>query len=155
MGPHRADVVTPRGVIEFQKSSISGSEIREREAFYKKMIWVVDASSFNLEPYRLWHHKQFLKLNPSPGLFDESLKDWSARLHSYLEKEHAKSPCFRWLWPRKTWLEAKKTIVLDRGEGKLYRVKKVYGVSSVYLACVPLTTEALLADCGARGTAAA
>jgi competence protein CoiA len=46
MRPHRADVLAPRGVIEFQRSSISASEIRKREAFYDQMAWVVDASDF-------------------------------------------------------------------------------------------------------------
>lgn len=40
---HRADAVTSRGrVIEFQHSSISAEEIRERERFYGDMIWVID-----------------------------------------------------------------------------------------------------------------
>lgn len=52
MGPHRADVLTPHGVIEFQKSPISRQDIRDRERFYGDMIWVVDASAFTFEPYR-------------------------------------------------------------------------------------------------------
>lgn len=44
--PHRADVQAPRGIIEFQRSAISASEIRKREAFYGRMAWVVDASEF-------------------------------------------------------------------------------------------------------------
>lgn len=42
MHPHRADVKTPRYVIELQHSSISSEEIREREAFYDRMIWIFD-----------------------------------------------------------------------------------------------------------------
>lgn len=40
--PHRADIRTPRMVIELQHSAISPAEIREREAFYGDMIWIFD-----------------------------------------------------------------------------------------------------------------
>lgn len=44
---HIADIQTPKGmVIEFQHSSISSSQIRERETFYQNMIWIVDAEDF-------------------------------------------------------------------------------------------------------------
>ena len=47
MGPHRADIVGADGnVIELQHSSISSEEIRVREAFYFKLIWLLDGSSF-------------------------------------------------------------------------------------------------------------
>ncbi len=40
---HVADVRTPDGlVVEFQHSAIKPEEQRSREAFYKKMVWVVD-----------------------------------------------------------------------------------------------------------------
>lgn len=46
MPPHRADVKTPFGVLEFQKSSISIAKIREREQFYGAMAWVIDSSEW-------------------------------------------------------------------------------------------------------------
>ena len=162
MGPHRADVKTPRGVIEFQKSAISAAEIRERERFYGQMIWVVDASNFNLERHLDWHRNRFMQIKSYPrfdlfALLQESaksqLEQWEKECAFYAESCHQKNPCFRWLWPRKTWLQAKKTIILDRGDGELLRIKKVYGKSSVYLACVRLTVEALLRNCGVEVTA--
>ena len=49
VGPHRADVKLPSGlVIEFQSSSISPLEIYQRENFYGNMVWIVDAANFNL-----------------------------------------------------------------------------------------------------------
>jgi competence CoiA-like predicted nuclease len=48
IGNHRADVKTPRGVVEFQASSISSTEVQEREDFYGRMIWVVKADTFDL-----------------------------------------------------------------------------------------------------------
>jgi competence protein CoiA len=49
IGNHRADVKTPHGVVEFQASSISSTEVQEREDFYGKMIWVVKADMFDLK----------------------------------------------------------------------------------------------------------
>ncbi|MFM8296421.1 MAG: competence protein CoiA [Microcystaceae cyanobacterium] len=44
---HVADIKTNEGVvIEFQNSPISSAEIKEREEFYKNMIWVVNAVNF-------------------------------------------------------------------------------------------------------------
>jgi hypothetical protein len=41
---HRADAVLPNGtVVELQHSGISVPEIRAREVFYGKMLWVFDA----------------------------------------------------------------------------------------------------------------
>ncbi len=42
---HIADVRTPHGlVIEFQRSTIDSEEVAAREAFYQKMIWVIDGT---------------------------------------------------------------------------------------------------------------
>lgn len=51
---HIADIKTDNGVIiEFQHSSISAKEIQSRENFYgEKMIWVLDANSFNIKMYK-------------------------------------------------------------------------------------------------------
>ena len=47
IGAHRADIKLPNGwVIELQNSSISPSEIIEREQFYKRMIWIINAQRF-------------------------------------------------------------------------------------------------------------
>ncbi|MBS7253337.1 competence protein CoiA family protein [Flavobacterium branchiicola] len=44
---HIADIFTPNGiVIEFQNSTISSSTIVEREQFYQKMVWVINAQTF-------------------------------------------------------------------------------------------------------------
>jgi competence CoiA-like predicted nuclease len=44
---HRADLKTPNGlVVEFQNSPISNPEIISREAFYKKIVWVINAEAF-------------------------------------------------------------------------------------------------------------
>lgn len=44
---HIADILTDDGlVIEFQNSSITPAAIAEREKFYRKIIWVINAESF-------------------------------------------------------------------------------------------------------------
>jgi len=45
IGKHRADVQLPSGwVIELQHSPIQVEELREREAFYGRMVWLVDGT---------------------------------------------------------------------------------------------------------------
>ncbi|MBD1398140.1 hypothetical protein H9Q13_13275 [Pontibacter sp. JH31] len=46
---HIADVCTPNGVaIEFQNSTILPEELRQRESFYTKLVWVVNADNFDI-----------------------------------------------------------------------------------------------------------
>lgn len=46
IGRHRADVHRNGCTLELQHSSISPEMIQERERFYKKIIWFVDANAF-------------------------------------------------------------------------------------------------------------
>jgi competence CoiA-like predicted nuclease len=51
IGGHRADIAIPgpfqsRIVIELQHSSVSPQMIREREEFYRNMVWLFDAKPF-------------------------------------------------------------------------------------------------------------
>lgn len=49
---HIADVRTAGGlVIEFQRSTIDPEEVRAREAFYQRMIWVVDGCKNDVDKY--------------------------------------------------------------------------------------------------------
>ena len=57
MMPHRADVKSPRGVIELQTSSISTNQVAERESFYGEMVWLVDGRDFVL---RLKDHGNYV-----------------------------------------------------------------------------------------------
>lgn len=92
--PHRADIQAPRGIIEFQRSSISSAEIKKREVFYGRMTWVIDASEFWLTSY---------------GKHEEPLPEGTAR----------------WLWMRKSWLAASRSVYFDRGEGTLLQVLNI------------------------------
>jgi hypothetical protein len=49
---HIADVRTASGlVIEFQRSSIDSAEVLAREAFYQKMVWIVDGCKNDFDKY--------------------------------------------------------------------------------------------------------
>lgn len=51
---HRADIKTNTGlVVEFQNSSISSSEIKQRERFYENMIWLINAKEIK-DNFQLW-----------------------------------------------------------------------------------------------------
>ncbi len=99
-GPHRADILGPRGVVvELQNNSISPKIIKEREDFYGKMVWIVNA-----EPFfeRLSFHQFFYR-----GKLEESF--------------------FFWDHPRKSWFCTKKPVFFDVGCGDisistLYRI---------------------------------
>jgi hypothetical protein len=140
IGNHRADVLTPRGIIEFQRSPIKPAEIRERESFYGKMAWVLDASSFCLEDWvtRQEYAALYKLLNlgrPPFNLFDlmklsqeekhaDEMKRrqieaawWAARRAMPRQK-------YFWLWPRKAWLQSSKKVFLDVGSDHLLRIDR-------------------------------
>ena len=61
-GPHRADVLSIRGlVIEFQHSSLSFSEYQEREQFWGGLVWVFDA--------REWFSNFDIRMRPDKFTF--------------------------------------------------------------------------------------
>lgn len=92
VGPHRADVLTPRGfLVEFQHSHLSAEEIAEREAFYpsatRSMSWLWDA----VEPYESGR----LSLSPGP------------------------KPRFSWSHARRSIAQCRQPVYLDLGDGTM------------------------------------
>lgn len=138
---HRADVFTPCGTaIEFQNSPISIAELVSREAFYPKMVWVVNGQKF----------KGFRVLKNLPLMDDPAIADFdfshTANLTMVRKKEliaaiekpkvltfhhpelrdikrtgHLYS--FRWLNPHRVWYQAKFPIVIDLGGYFLYELR--------------------------------
>lgn len=108
VGEHRADVLTPRGiVVEFQHSGIQVAQIEAREREYGNMIWVLDAREatldgrilvkegkgsgyWTIEIRRWWktltyfRRPVFLDLESFPGLFH--VRDFSQRRLKKAEK---------------------------------------------------------------------
>jgi competence protein CoiA len=98
MGNHRADIRTHDGtVVELQHSSISVVEIREREDFYGRMVWIFDATD---------------------AVGDNRLNVRRRTGQGYVT--------FRWKHPRKTLGACRRPVLLDLGGGRLLRVKKIH-----------------------------
>ncbi len=99
---HRADILTPGGlVIELQHTSISPEEIRTRENFYGRMLWLFDAR----DAYENYN----LDIRDDDDPFDNS---------NYRT--------FRWKHARKSIAFARKSVYLDLGEGCVLDLRKFY-----------------------------
>ncbi|MGY3052597.1 hypothetical protein ACVWYG_000787 [Pedobacter sp. UYEF25] len=137
---HRADVFTACGTaIEFQHSPIANQELKQREAFYKKMIWVLDGKMF----------KGFRLLKHLPNMEDKQLEAYEfaqgANLalmrkidikagikkpkkltlsHPELRglKSHGSLLSFTWSNPHKTWYEASFPLWIDFGGYFIYQL---------------------------------
>lgn len=104
MGNHRADVKGKNYVVELQHSPISTDEIREREAFYQRMIWIFDLR----EVFKKGH----LSLWEQDFSQDRSLvkhKDWKIFKLS-------------WSWQRKTILSCQAPVLLHLEKGLLINI---------------------------------
>jgi len=139
---HRADIHTPNGVtIEFQNSPISIEELQSRDAFYSKLIWVVNAAKFK---------KGFTFTRQIPWPDDPRLKDFEIAGLIYFKKEDilnskegdlllvygSNSPelkdvplsevhfAFEWKNPHKAWFNSSAPMFFDFGGAYLYRLKK-------------------------------
>lgn len=67
---HRADVKTPSGlVIEFQHSPLSIQQRKEREAFYKNMVWVVDVRGKRKSQQLKWSVGPCVRSDPPPAIY--------------------------------------------------------------------------------------
>lgn len=148
---HRADVFTPCGTaIEFQNSPISLTEMKSREAFYSKMIWIVNGKKF----------KGFKILKNLPHPEDPKLKDYEFRNCDHLSmvrkadvlNTFAAAPKvlnfhhpelksvpitsnfyhFCWKQPHAVWFRAKAPIIVDLGGHFLYKMKIRKQVSGDY-----------------------
>jgi competence CoiA-like predicted nuclease len=166
IGNHRADVKTPHGVVEFQASSISSTEVQEREDFYGKMIWVVKADTFNLEARLSPNAKSFYykSLDPRPkqdSLFDLLIENqeerelilkkeetkrelWQAKANAAWTRSWLRDPMYKWRWPRTTWGFAKKKIYLDLGD-ELFRITWMSSDCKI-IKGVPLDKEKFIAQ---------
>lgn len=104
-GPHRADIVGDGGtVLELQRSPICPAEIRERERFYRDMVWLFDAHDFA---------KRFI-------------------LRRKTGKDGNKFVTFRWKHPRSAVIETTMPTFLDLGgtrfgiENPIFQIRKIY-----------------------------
>lgn len=96
---HRADIKNKDGlVIEFQNVSISPEQIKEREKFYKNIVWILNGNTIakNFE----WKYRTSFKLKDTSYFFEKG--DLQTGILY-----------FDWKWFPKSWSYAKKPIYVD------------------------------------------
>lgn len=147
---HRADVQTPCGTtIEFQNSPITREELRSREAFYPKLVWVLNGKKFKgfrvlkglpdvddprLSNYEFCHTDHLSMIRRSEVLagyqkrkilnfYHPEIKDVPFTTHYY---------SFTWKHPHQVWFQAKSQIIVDLGGHFLYQLKQRKQLSGDY-----------------------
>jgi competence protein CoiA len=103
IGCHRADIVAADGVVvELQHSSLPVDQIRERERFYRRMVWIFDAREahdeerLDLRPKR--DHVTFRWKHPRKSIAAcrrPVLLDFGKQLLR-LRRIHMEAPCGGW-----------------------------------------------------------
>ncbi|EDM38322.1 competence protein; transcription factor [Pedobacter sp. BAL39] len=147
---HRADVHTPCGTtLEFQNSPISLEELRSREAFYPKLVWVLNGKKFKgfrilkslpdvddprLNGFDFCHSDHLSMIRTSEFLYGHG----AAKVMNFYHPELKNIPLtsyyysFCWKQPHRVWYEAKAPIVVDLGGHFLYQLKQRPQVSGDY-----------------------
>lgn len=99
VSPHRADIKTPKLVIELQHSPINPATIREREQFYGDMVWLFDLRKVmrNITIFESDHsaHRPYVPL---------PLKQ------------------FAWRRARRSWFACTKPVLVALARGELYNI---------------------------------
>lgn len=145
---HRADIHTPCGTtIEFQNSPICIEELKSREAYYKKLVWVLNGKKFKgfrilkhlpdvndplLSEYEFCHTDHLSMIRKSDllrGRF-KALNFHHPDLRDIPLSSHYYSFC--WKNPHRVWYQAKCPIIVDLGGHFLYQLKQRPQLSGDY-----------------------
>ena len=147
---HRADVYTPCGTtLEFQNSPISMEELQSREAFYPKLVWVLNGKKF--KGFRILKHLPDVD-DPRLSDFEFCLSDHLAMIRksdllhgrgqakelNFYHPELRKLPLtshyysFCWKHPHRVWYQSKCPIIVDLGGHFLYQLKQRQQLSGNY-----------------------
>ena len=147
---HRADIHTPDGVtIEFQNSPISLNELKSREAFYPKLIWILNGKKFKgfrilknlpdvddpaLVDYEFCHSDHLSMIRKEDVIKNivkpKILNFYHPELKRIAITSHYYSFC--WKQPHAVWFEAKAPLIIDPGGHFLYELRKRKQVSGDY-----------------------
>ncbi len=147
---HRADVYTPCGTtIEFQNSPICLDELKSREAFYPKLVWVLNGKKFKgfrilkhlpdvddqrLSEYEFCHTDHLSMIRKS----DISRGESKPKILNFYHPEIKRVPItsyyysFCWKHPHQVWFQAKAPIIVDLGGHFLYQLKQRQQLSGNY-----------------------
>ena len=152
---HRADVHTPCGTtIEFQNSPITLEELESREAYYPKLVWVLNGKKFkgfrilkhlpDVDDPRLsdyeFCHTDHLSMIRKDDLLSAKPKVLNFRHHEL--KNIPLTSCyysFCWKHPHRVWYQARCPLIVDLGGHFLYQLKqrKQYSGDYAYLHMIP------------------
>lgn len=145
---HRADVHTPCGTtLEFQNSPICLSELESREAFYPKLVWVLNGKKFKgfrilkhlpdvddprLGDYEFCHSDHLSMIRKTDLLQGRTkvLNFYHPELRTVELTSHYYSFC--WKQPHRVWYQAKAPIIVDLGGHFLYQMKQRPQLSGSY-----------------------
>lgn len=158
---HIADVYLPRLdlVIEFQHSSIALNELKAREDFYKKMIWVVDAephldniklrendySNFYnhvIQPLIRKNNAEALKLKKEKNYSEEQIELFHKKKWEYinafeekLEKDYTAQNYFllEWKYLPERWKVSSKPMFFDLHDLYIYHIIEIIENANVFL----------------------
>lgn len=150
---HRADIRTGNGlVIEFQNSQLSLEQMKSREEFYKKLIWVLNGKKFKgfkvsygipdpedneLKDYEILGNLAVSYLPKDQRFWPKRMRTVYQRIHPRLShiKISPKHDAFKWKYIHKTWSYAKCPVLIDLGGHFLYEIKtkKQDSVDFLYL----------------------
>ena len=161
---HRCDIKTSTGIfIEVQHSGMSDKERISREDFYGNLVWIIDGRGFknnfdiyhmlpspssNLASDLVWAKAIRNMRGAIKGMFYRlSEKDPDStmvricgirEIEQEIEETYVGHHQYDWVYPRKTWLDAKCPIYIDFGDEWLVRLES-YGIRN--LPCVRLVSK--------------
>jgi competence protein CoiA len=137
IGPHRADVITANGwVVELQHSGISPAVIAEREAFYGRMVWLFDVTEaarcgrFSLRPHRPRPPRGAGCVKPGCSASGCSREPGPCGFGQAPEPDPPPGAAvpyvtFRWMYPRRSIAVCQRPVLLDLGDGTVFRVGRL------------------------------
>lgn len=141
---HIADVKTDKGVVlEFQNSPITLDELKSRENFYNKLIWVINGLGFkdNFEfgyklpdpasefpqNYKFLSTKHTLAYEVSENSDSDNFVEILHKINdiplvNLVEKYHTRHYTFDWKKSRQVWFQTHKPVFIDFNDGLVWRI---------------------------------
>ena len=160
---HRADIHTAAGVtIELQNSPISLKELQSREAFYPKLIWVVNGLKFKgfkilktipdpnhlaLNDFEFCHTEHLSMIRKSDALAQSPNPDILNFYHKDLKSIPVSTVFYAFSWrnAHQAWMHVYCPLFIDFGGHFLYRLRKRYQISGNYSYLQLISKQSFLA----------